>query len=60
VHNEPTASTNEDKTVAAIEQIVLVSAAAASKGEAVTRDAVRRVQDGGEQDLQVHLLEEAE
>jgi hypothetical protein len=48
--------------VAAIEQSATFSGVVASKGEALRRDAVRRVQYGGEHDLilQVRLLEEAE
>lgn len=41
---------DEDEAVAAIEHVVIVGAAAASKGETRGRDAVRRVKDGGEDD----------
>jgi hypothetical protein len=45
--------------VAAVEQIVIEAAAAASKGEALRRDSVGRVQDGGEHDpLDVSVLED--
>lgn len=50
----------ENKSMAAIEQIIMVPVAAASKGEACTRDVIGRVQDGGEHDLLFGMLEEAE
>jgi hypothetical protein len=61
-HNDHTAHTvsDEDKTVAAIEQSAIFSGLVASKGEALRRDAVRRVQDGGEHDLLLAVLEDAE
>jgi hypothetical protein len=50
---------DEYKTVAAVDQIVIFEAAAPSKGEAHRRYAVGRVQDGGEHDLLVDAHQDA-
>jgi hypothetical protein len=51
---------DEDETVAAIEQVVVDVVTAASKAEALRRNAVGSIQEGGEHDLIISAHEGAE